>query len=47
VWKTTKKRTTHNRFYPTVADRDAALVDTFETFKAYPEMVAGHIARFL
>jgi hypothetical protein len=27
--------------------RDAALVDTFETFKAYPEMVAGHIARFL
>jgi hypothetical protein len=47
VWKTTKKRTTHKSFYPTVADRDAALVDTFETFKAHPEMVAGHVARFL
>lgn len=47
VWKATKKVTTHNRFYATVDDRDAALVDTFETFKAYPEMVAGHVARFL
>lgn len=47
VWKATKKVTTHNRFYATVDDRDAALVDTFETFKAYPAMVAGHVARFL
>lgn len=47
VWKVTKKRTTHNRFYRTVDDRDSALVDTFETFKAQPEMVAGHVARFL
>lgn len=47
VWKVTKKRTTHNRFYPTVADRDAALTSTFETFKAYPELIAGHVARFL
>lgn len=47
VWKETKKRTTHNRFYSTVDERDAALVETFETFKAYPEMVAGHVARFV
>lgn len=47
VWKVTKKRTTHNRFYRTVDERDSALVDTFETFKAYPETVLGHVARFL
>jgi transposase len=47
VWKVTKKTTTHNRFYPTVAERDDALVSTFETFKAYPNMIAGHVARFL
>jgi transposase len=47
VWKATKKRTTHNRFYPTTDQRDAALVSTFETFKAYPHMIAGHVARFL
>jgi putative transposase len=47
VWKATKKITTHNRFYRTVAERDAALVSTFETFKSYPSMVAGHVARFL
>lgn len=47
VWKATKKCTTHNRFYRTVDDRDAALVDTFETFKAHPDMVFGHVARFL
>ena len=47
VWKVTKKRTTHNRFYPTTDARDAALVSTFETFKAYPSLVAGHVERFL
>ena len=47
VWKVTKKTTTHNRFYRTVDERDAALVATFETFKAYPHMIAGHFARFL
>jgi transposase len=47
VWKVTKKRTTHNRFYPTTDARDAALVSTFETFKAYPSMIAGHVERFL
>jgi transposase len=33
VWKVTKKRTTHNRFYSSVVDRDAALTATFETFR--------------
>jgi hypothetical protein len=47
IWKVTKKTTTHNRFYRTVDERDAALVATFETFKAYPDMIAGHFARFL
>jgi transposase len=47
VWKVTKKTTTHNRFYRTVHERDAALVLTFETFKAYPRLIAGHVARFL
>ncbi len=31
VWKVTKKRTTHNRFFHTAAERDAALVSTFQT----------------
>lgn len=47
VWKVTKKRTTHNRFYATTQARDAALCSTFETFKARPELIAGHVARFL
>jgi transposase len=47
VWKVTKKTTTHNRFYRTVEERDAALVTTFETFKAYPDMIAAHVERFL
>lgn len=47
AWKTTKKTTTHNRFYRTVEERDCALTSTFETFKAYPQMISGHVARFL
>jgi transposase len=47
VWKETKKRTTHNRFYRTVDERDAALIHTFETFRAKPALVAGYVARFL
>ena len=47
IWKVTKKTTTHNRFYRTVDERDAALTATFETFKAYPALIAGHVARFL
>jgi len=45
VWKTTRKMTTHNRFYPTTAARDAALRKTFRTFQRRPQLVAAHVAR--
>jgi transposase len=47
VWKTTKRATTHNRFFESVEDRDAALTATFESFIARPHLIAGHVARFL
>jgi transposase len=47
AWKETKKLTTHNRFFRTPAERDAALVETFDTFRASPSILAGHVARFL
>jgi transposase len=47
IWKVTKKATTHNRFYRTVVERDDALIETFEDFNAQPQMMAGHVARFL
>ena len=47
VWKTTKRTTTHNRFFRTTTDRDAALTATFEGFNAKPASIAGHVARFL
>ncbi len=47
VWKVTKKRTTHNRFYRTTTERDDALRATFDTFHANPRLLAGHVARFL
>jgi len=47
VWKTTKKTTTHNRFFRTTTDRDTALTATFERFNANPASIAGHVARFL
>jgi transposase len=47
VWKVTKKRTTHNRFFATTTERDTALTATFETFQKRPALVAGHVARFL
>ena len=46
VWKTTKRRATHNRFYATVAERDAALTATFHAFRRRPRLVAGQVARF-
>jgi hypothetical protein len=42
VWKTTRRDTTHNRFFPTVETRDA----TFAEFRRRPSLVAGHVARF-
>jgi transposase len=47
VWKVTKKRTTHNRFYKTTDERDAALRATFATFQAKPSLIANQVARFL
>ena len=47
VWKTTKRTTTHNRFYRTEAERNLALAATFINFNAFPHLVAGHVARFL
>lgn len=47
VWKETKKTTTHNRFYRTTQERDAALTATFERFDAQPACIYGRIARFI
>ena len=47
VWKQTKKRTTHNTFYRTTQERDAALTATFEEFRQRPSLIAGQVARFL
>ena len=46
VWKTTRKLVTHNRFFPTVQERDGALTEAFEQFRAKPDMIAGHVARY-
>ena len=46
VWKTTRKMTTHNRFYPTVQDRDAALRQTFDEFQRAPQLIDNQVARF-
>ena len=47
VWKQTKKRTTHNRFFRTTDERDSALRATFAEFVARPALIAGQVARFL
>ena len=47
AWKETKKRTTHNRFFRTTDERDAALVGTFTVFQSTPALLAGHVARFI
>jgi transposase len=46
VWKTTRKMTTHNRFFATTVDRDKALVQTFHTFQREPWIVAAYVDRF-
>jgi transposase len=46
VWKTTRKHVTHNRFFATVDARDGALTQAFEMFRAEPELIAGHVARY-
>jgi transposase len=46
VWKTTRKMTTHNRFYSTTLERDQALRATFTKFQRRPSLIAAHVARF-
>jgi transposase len=46
VWKTTRKMTTHNRFYATTCERNAALRATFRKFQRRPYLIAAHVARF-
>ena len=46
VWKTTRKMTTHNRFYETTLERDTALRATFSKFQRQPALIAAHVARF-
>jgi transposase len=46
VWKTTRRMTTHNRFYPTIAERDTALRGTFKKFRDRPALISGHVQRF-
>ncbi len=46
-WKTTRRLTTHNRYFETTAERDAALTATFERFNRQPDLVRGHVARFV
>ena len=47
IWKETKKTTTHNRFYRTVDERDAALTATFTRFDTQPSTIANRVASFL
>lgn len=46
VWKQTRKRTTHNRFFETPCQRDAALRGTFTDFQLKPALIAPQVARF-
>jgi DDE superfamily endonuclease len=46
VWKVTRKETTHNRFFASTHERDAALAGTFDAFRRTPRMIDAHVARF-
>ena len=46
IWKTTRKMTTHNRFYRTIEERDTALRKTFARFRRTPALIAAHVERF-
>lgn len=46
VWKATRKLTTHNRFFATTDERDAALRGTFTKFRRRPSLIAAHVERF-
>jgi transposase len=46
TWKTTRSKTTHNRYFDTPADRDKALIDTFVSFQRDPSIIDGHVRGF-
>ncbi len=46
VWKVTRKLTTHNRFYSTTDERDAALRKTFKSMQRRPQLIAAHVERY-
>lgn len=46
IWKTTRRMTTHNRFFVTTNQRDVYLRKTFGTFQRKPSVIATHVARF-
>ena len=46
VWKVTRKMTTHNRFYPTVEERDGALRRTFRAFRQRPALINAYLLQF-
>lgn len=45
-WKATRRAATHNRYYGTPEERDAALSATFTRFRAEPGLVDAHARRF-
>jgi transposase len=47
AWKETKKVSTHNTFFRTTDERDAALTRTFDAFNRNRRSLSGHAARFL
>lgn len=46
IWKKTRKLTTHNTFYSTVDERNAALRKTFTGFQRKPRTLEGLVTRF-
>jgi putative transposase len=46
VWKTTRRTTTHNRFFLSTNERDAALRGTFRRFQRCPGVIAPQVVRF-
>ena len=47
VWKQTKERATHNTFFRTTDERDAALTATFEWFRAHPARIGNQVPRLV
>jgi transposase len=46
VWKVTRNRATHNRYFDTPEQRDAALISTFVDFQRNPAQLDAHVERF-